>query len=181
MSIFTSLAAIIIVITLSFTVFKILHKKSHDVNVKRGVLSGLITGIIHIVFSCVVCALCEGSGFITYQETHEVINGISFNTVKTVGVCLASLVPIILCRFKDFKGYLKYIISSSLFFGMVYALEYISILIVFYISADIIFPLNTYDSLFFALRYFPIGCFLGTLIAVIVNVILNVLQKKRVG
>ena len=149
--------------------------RSFRQNISQGI-------IIHIIFSCVVCALSEGEGFITYWETHEVINGISFNTIKIVGVCLASLVPILLCRGKDFKGYLKYIISSSLVFVAVCVFEWISIFIVFYISqianVDIIFPLNTYDSLFFAFMYFPIGGFLGTLISIIANAILSILKKK---
>ena len=182
MSVLTSIVMFIIVITLSFVVLRSLHKKSHDINIKSGVISGMTTGIIHIIFSCVVCALSKGEGFITYCETHEVINGISFNTIKIVGVCLASLVPILLCRGKDFKGYLKYIISSSLVFVAVCVFEWISIFIVFYISqianVDIIFPLNTYDSLFFAFMYFPIGAFLGTLISIIANAILSILKKK---
>ncbi|MBQ1947240.1 MAG: hypothetical protein II359_01340, partial [Clostridia bacterium] len=177
-------AMLMIVITLSFVVLRNLQKKSHDIHIKSGVISGLTTGIIHIIFSCVVCALSEGEGFITYWKTHEVINGISFNTVKIVGICLASLVPILLCSGKDFKGYLKYIISSSLVFVAVCVFEWLSVFIVFYISetanVDIIFPLNTYDSLFFAFIYFPMGAFLGTLISIIANAVLNISKKKKV-
>ena len=121
--------------------------------------------------------ITDGEFFIYHDKTHEIINGFSFTAFKYIGVLLATLVPIILCRFKKTKEFLKYILLSCLCYCAVYIFEWIITLFCFNILID--FPLNRFDALFLALEYFPKGSLLGTFIAIIINLVLNIHLKKK--
>ncbi len=183
MSVLTSLVAIFVIMYLSFIIIKKTRRKFRDTSIRSGLISGFATVIVYIVFSWIVNVLTKGECFITYWETHEIINGISYNALKAIGICLASFVPIIVCRYKNAKEFFKYLISACLTYVLLYMLIWVSIYIVVLISlitkVDLKFPLNTWDSMFFALIYFPVGSFVGTLISIVVNLILNIRSKKR--
>ena len=184
MSILTSLVVIFVIISLGFVIIKKMLRKLQDKSIRIGLISGFATIIIYIAFSYSVNVLTKGECFITYWQTHEIINGISFDVLKAIGICLSSFVPIILCRYKNAKEVFKYLISACLAYVSLYMLIWVSIYIVALISfvtkVDLKFPLNTWDSMFFALLYFPIGSFVGTLISIVINLILNICPKKRV-
>lgn len=183
MSILVSLVYILIIILLSFIIIKKTTANLMDKSIRNGLISGMTTIIIYVAFSCIVNVLTKGENFITYWKTHETINGISFNIVKVIGVCLASFVPIILCRYKNGKEFFKYLISSCLTYVSLYMLIWVSIYIFVLISivarVDIAHhPLNTFDSMFFAVMFFPIGSFAGTMISIFINLVLNTYAKK---
>ena len=184
MSILTSLVVVFVIISLSFVIIKKMPRVLRDKSIRIGLISGFSTIIIYIVFSYIVNVLTKGECFNTYWQTHEIINGISFNVLKVIGMCLASFVPIILCRYKNAKEVFKYLISACLTYALLFELIWVSIYIVVLISfvtkVDLKFPLNTWDSMSFALLYFPVGSFVGTLISIVTNLVLNICSKKRV-
>ncbi|MBR2472195.1 MAG: hypothetical protein IKB55_05880 [Clostridia bacterium] len=175
MNIFAYVFLIMLALSIGLIVTINIHKKTENEITRRAVISGLITGILHIVYCFAVFIITDGRFFIEYDKTNEIINGFSFTAFKYIGIVLAALIPIILCRVSNIKEFLKYVLLSCLCCLAVYAFEGIFIIIgykllnIFNIYID--FPLCTWDAIVLALEYLPVGSILGTFISIIIMLI----------
>lgn len=143
-------------------------------SIKCGFLYALITFGVLTIFTCFVYYfLLQGEEFIGKQGTVNNINGISFYIVNAAGTILSMLVPIFLLRYST----VKYLPLSLLISSISYCLLYI-LFCCFgeVISFGVLYPLESFDTLIYAIIAFPIGSAVGTIISIIININKN---KKR--
>lgn len=138
-------------------------------SVNYGLLYAVITFGVFTVFTCFVhYILLQGEEFIGKDETVYYIRGISFYTVNAVGVVLSMMVPILFLRYKSIKYLPLNLLVSSIFYCLLY--------IVFLcfgeiISFGLLYPLENFDTIIYAIIAFPIGSFIGSIIAIVINAV----------
>lgn len=147
--------------------------------IQYGFIHSVIIMLTYVCFCCIVYALVDGQYFINKGATEEILNGISFNTIRIVGVGISALANVLLLRYTHFKYLFVYIIVRSMSYIALYALIFLGMSVAFDILGDLSnFPLNTFDSIYYALAIFPLGSVIGIIIAVVINTIRNMQQAK---
>lgn len=142
-----------------------------------GIKFALIYFVIFIVCTCLLTGfILRGESFAEHPS-NQVINGISFQMAYYFYVIVATIIPVILVRYTKIK---------FLFLSMViYFFIYVCIGVIFLLSV-LLFNVNILGLISacyliemgdFCLLAFPQGLFLGTVITVILNTIIN---KRRV-
>lgn len=148
-----------------------------------GVIYGALTLVAYIVFTCAVYYIMGGETFIYKDETRETLNGISFTALEIIGGLVSALIPVFFIRCKTVGNYLisigSGIITYALGFVIVYAIMFLIFFFVLSAGAEYcIFPLNTFDFLFYGIAVFPTGAFAGMAVTAVVNCIINMKKRK---
>ena len=145
---------------------------------KKSLIVGTIIGAIQIVFLTIFMAiilyLTDGEWFFHKEGMSKQIGNIHLDDVDKIGYIVAAIIPLILLIYNSVK-YLPPLIISSIF----------SYCITFYVLNGILYYIFTcnilggLDILHFGGWIFPVGAFIGTMLAVFINMIINFDKKKQ--
>ncbi len=141
---------------------------------KNGVVTGVISFAAFAIFTCFLnYFILDGITF--YESANAAINGISFTTVNIIYVVLSAIVPVIFLRYEKIKFLL---LNSGIAFVVFEVLALLLTVLIMYGIVNIfgLYVQYTFEILSYALVMVPVGSVLGTVIAIIINAILN--EKK---
>ncbi len=128
---------------------------------------------VYITFVFLISYLTGGKTFIKYDIIVEKIGVISFNSVTIIGFVLSAVVPMITLRYQRIRYIFLYILSGIMLFVFLYCLVWGVLFLIYHIFDDIFYcPLNTFDAIYYAMLTFR-GAGIGTLLALIINLIKN--------
>ena len=143
-----------------------------------GIKFALIYFVIFIVCTCLLTGfILRGESFAEHPSV-QVINGISFQMAYYFYVIVATIIPIILVQYTK----IKFLFLST----VIYFFTYVCICVIFLLSV-LLFNVNIFGLISvhyliemgdFCLLAFPQGLFFGTVIAVILNTIINKCKVK---
>ena len=137
---------------------KIIKINSSKTANKSALLHAFLSVLICVIYTYVIMIFTDGEEFIGKDITRDVINGIRHKDVLVVCGILVGLVPIIFLRYTDIKFLALYYPSRVLYF-----------LAIIFVYAYIFYCPSIFDLISFVTSSVPIGSFVGTVIAVLIN------------
>lgn len=132
---------------------------SWKVSLKSALMQAFLSAFFCIIYTYIILILTGGEEFIDKADSYEKINGIQYDAVLLICGIMASLIPILLLRYNSIKYLLLFIPISILFYIV------LMLLCVFFFIDD------NFDLISYALSSVPIGSAVGTLVAIIFNLL----------
>ena len=136
---------------------KIIKIDSWEKANKSALLQATLSVLFCIVYTYVIMIFTRGEEFVSKQPTHEIINGIRHDVILVLCGILAGLIPIILLRYTESKFLSLYLPMSIIYYFV------IMLLCVLFVIDD------NFDLIAYTLTSVPIGSFIGTIIAILIN------------
>lgn len=139
-----------------FDKFKIISWKT---SLKSALMQAFLSASFCIIYTYIILIFTGGVEFIGKADSYEKINGIRYDVVLLICGMMASLIPILLLRYNSIKYILLFIPMSILFY------------IVLMLLCVLFFIDDNFDLINYALSSVPIGSAVGTLVAIIFNLV----------
>ena len=98
-----------------------------------------------------------GEEFVGKHPTYEIVNGIRYDVVLVICGILSGVIPILLLRYEKSKFLTLYLPMSIIYYFI------LMLLCVFFVIDD------NFDLITYAIISVPIGSFIGTMIAILIN------------
>lgn len=133
---------------------------------KSALAQSILSVIFCIVYTYIVLILTNGEEFVGKADTYEMINGIRYDFILIMCGVFAALIPIFLLRYDSLKYLFVYIPLS----GALYI--FLMLLCILFVIDD------NFDLIFYALSSVPIGSAVGTLTAIVINLLINKLIQR---
>lgn len=124
---------------------------------KSALIQACLSVLFCIVYTYAIMFLTGGEEFVGKQPTQETVNGIRHDVVLVVCGILAGLIPMIMLRYTKAK-----------FLGLYLPMSVSYYLIIMFLCVLLVIDSN-FDLITYALTSVPIGSFVGTIIAVLIN------------
>ena len=146
---------------------------------KMGVLSGICTYLLYVIFVVVIGMMTKWQGFWEFNEETKTLalvpNGvISWEMTNAIGLILASLVPVFLMRYEKIRYAFSFIGISLLVLIWLFG----ATLGAYYMIGDmkntmLFCPFSTFDAFYYLIFVFLLGSAIGTLVSFVVNFMRN--------
>lgn len=138
---------------------------------KSGAIQGLKLGIISfLLLTLFVCLfyylIFGGQSYIGKAGTIYINNGVPFTVAEIIFAALAAVVPIVFLRYTKIKFLIPALFVSMCTYLLLYIL---CVLFGEIISFGLLFPMEEFDTIVYALIDFPIGSCIGTVISIVIN------------
>lgn len=148
-------------------------------SLKMGVLSGLGTYLLYVLFVVVIGMLTGWKAFWAFDEATGTylrqVNGvISWEITNVIGLILASLVPVLMMRYEKMKYAFSYIGISLIACIWLYG----TTLGAYFMIGDMMktvlhCPFATFDSVYYFIFVFLLGSAIGTVVSFVINAMRN--------
>ena len=124
---------------------------------KSALMQAISSALFCIVYTYVIMIFTGGEEFVGKQPTQEIVNGIRHDVVLVICGILSGVIPIVLLRYEKSKFLVLYLPMSIIYYFVV------MLLCVLFVIDD------NFDLLAYTLTSVPIGSFIGTIIAILIN------------
>lgn len=139
--------------------------------VTQGLRLGSISFLLLTIFTCFLhYIILSGESYIGKSEINDIINGISFCTVNVLCGILATVVPIFFLRYTRITFLILILFISSCTYLLLYI---VCVCCGEFISFGLLYPMEEFDTIIYALISFPVGSCVGTMVSVITNTVIN--------
>ena len=146
---------------------------------KMGVLSGICTYLLYVIFVVVIGMMTKWQGFWEFNEETKTLalvpnSVISWEMTNAIGLILASLVPVFLMRYEKIRYAFSFIGISLLVLIWLFG----ATLGAYYMIGDmkntmLFCPFSTFDAFYYLIFVFLLGSAIGTLVSFVVNLMRN--------
>jgi len=124
---------------------------------KSALIQAVLSALFCIIYAYVIMFFTGGEEFVGKQPTQEIVNGIRRDVVLVICGILSGVIPILLLRYEKLKFLTLYLPMSIIYYFVV-------MLMCVLLLID-----DNFDLITYALTSVPIGSFIGTIIAILIN------------
>jgi hypothetical protein len=124
---------------------------------KSALIQAVLSALFCIIYTYVIMFFTGGEEFVGKQPAQEMVNGIRRDVVLVISGILSGVIPILLLRYEKLKFLTLYIPMSIIYYFVV------MLLCVLFVIDD------NFDLITYAVTSVPIGSFIGTIIAILIN------------
>ena len=124
---------------------------------KSALIQAVLSALFCIIYTYVIMFFTGGEEFAGKHPTYEIVNGIRYDVVLVISGILSGVIPILLLRYEKSKFLTLYLPMSIIYYFV------IMLLCVFFVIDD------NFDLITYAITSVPIGSFIGTMIAILIN------------
>ena len=124
---------------------------------KSALIQAVLSALFCIIYTYVIMFLTGGEEFVGKHPTYEIVNGIRYDVVLVICGILSGVIPILLLRYEKSKFLTLYLPMSIIYYFV------LMLLCVFFVIDD------NFDLISYAIISVPIGSFIGTMIAMLIN------------
>ena len=124
---------------------------------KSALIQAVLSALFCIIYTYVIMFFTGGEEFVGKHPTYEIVNGIRYDVVLIICGILSGVIPILLLRYEKSKFLILYLPMSIIYYFV------LMLLCVFFVIDD------NFDLITYAIISVPIGSFIGTMIAILIN------------
>ncbi len=148
-------------------------------SLKMGFLSGLCTYLLYVMFVVAIGLVTKWNVFWVYDQVEGTYvlqsNGvISWEITNAIGLILASLVPVVLLKYEEFKYALAYIGVSLVVFIWLFGTTLSAYFMIGDMTKTVLYcPFSTFDAIYYLIFVFLLGSVIGTVVSFVLNFMRN--------